>query len=1135
MMIRTYLCVVIAIVLSLLLPAEAVAQRSWDGGNATFVWGDFGNWSPDGDPNGQAISVGNLAAAANDTTLVDAAYSINSLTITNGADVINSTDAGATTEFELIVNGATTISNAGSSITVYGGVPDGLDTDTLTINSGGALGLNSQAAVGTAVVEVDNGALTNNVGGTIFGNGRIDLEDNPVAVTTLLNNEGTLSAGSLGLILIAPATTLQITAVNANARVDLDGTLGGNGIVNVNRNATLDVDVPISDTFGGDLNLSAGATLDIADGWSIDGGTVDVNTPGVIAGTAGPAAHLAGGLFGMSSGTIAINNFSSLEFDAPFNGLGGVINNSGTITVNADVFIQAPVDFNMLGALSKLVVNNSTLQVRTPDFNLDSLGDVGNVTTINNFGFLDLVLGAGADEDFDHVININGGLLAVATTDNTWSLTSSGVINAGGPAVSNISGETFQVSGDVNVAEAARLNVSAATDINGAANVDIAAVGVLDFGTVTYGNAAATYTGAGTLLKGNATISAATTWNVAVVDLDDGSTTLNANLTINANAIDISGDGLDAAGAITIADAAALTVNIAAGGSWAVDPGGMITYNGNAAVNTYLAGSDIIINGTLNHNGNGRTDARLDVGGTVNLAAGAMLDLRGGGLVTENRVIGGTINGPGAIHLESNHVLVGYGTVNANVDFGGISTRFRADDGLLIFNGSLTGATGGSIGTDDDDGILQVTNAWNSSSVLFVELAGGEVRGGTITNDGAGNIRGHGLVSAPVINNSRIDAKFGGTLVVETALNNNDWDGIGGAGSLNAVSADLEVRDNATVLFTGAVSAAEGHSVFANGFELEFQPGSTLSLDNGTYRSTHATDIRGTVAVNAGVPSRLQIDGTTVFENGSSTILTGDLELDNNTTVIQVGADFSGGGALVNLFGRTLRLNDGVNSTDFAVLVQNQGELHLSTTADAGQVTAIDYQQDGTGSLLIKIGGTGLSDFDRLSLTAAAQLAGSVFVSPIAGFVPLLGQTFTIISAPGGVSGSFTHVDQAAAVPDGLFFNVKYSPTLVQLVVVDALPGDYNHNGVVDAADYTVWRDTLGAAVTAFSGADGNGNGVIDQADYDTWKTFFGNTAAPGAGSGALAAAPIAVPEPSSLALVGGLFFFMRRRIRTAG
>jgi hypothetical protein len=40
-----------------------------------------------------------------------------------------------------------------------------------------------------------------------------------------------------------------------------------------------------------------------------------------------------------------------------------------------------------------------------------------------------------------------------------------------------------------------------------------------------------------------------------------------------------------------------------------------------------------------------------------------------------------------------------------------------------------------------------------------------------------------------------------------------------------------------------------------------------------------------------------------------------------------------------------------------------------------------------------------------------------------------------------------------------------------------ALPGDYNQNGVVDAADYTVWRDHYGTPVSPYSGADGDGGG----------------------------------------------------------
>ena len=52
--------------------------------------------------------------------------------------------------------------------------------------------------------------------------------------------------------------------------------------------------------------------------------------------------------------------------------------------------------------------------------------------------------------------------------------------------------------------------------------------------------------------------------------------------------------------------------------------------------------------------------------------------------------------------------------------------------------------------------------------------------------------------------------------------------------------------------------------------------------------------------------------------------------------------------------------------------------------------------------------------------------------------------------------------------------------------------GDYSENGTVDAADYIIWRDTLGSF--ADLRADGDGSGVVDRADYDYWRERFGNS-----------------------------------------
>jgi hypothetical protein len=54
---------------------------------------------------------------------------------------------------------------------------------------------------------------------------------------------------------------------------------------------------------------------------------------------------------------------------------------------------------------------------------------------------------------------------------------------------------------------------------------------------------------------------------------------------------------------------------------------------------------------------------------------------------------------------------------------------------------------------------------------------------------------------------------------------------------------------------------------------------------------------------------------------------------------------------------------------------------------------------------------------------------------------------------------------------------------------------DFNLDGVVDAADYTVWRDNLGVATGALqSTGDANGDGAVDSADYLLWRSDFGQS-----------------------------------------
>jgi hypothetical protein len=102
---------------------------------------------------------------------------------------------------------------------------------------------------------------------------------------------------------------------------------------------------------------------------------------------------------------------------------------------------------------------------------------------------------------------------------------------------------------------------------------------------------------------------------------------------------------------------------------------------------------------------------------------------------------------------------------------------------------------------------------------------------------------------------------------------------------------------------------------------------------------------------------------------------------------------------------------------------------------------------------------------------------------------------------------------------DPTFFATRVFPGLA--------PGDYNADGVVDVADYNVWRSNSGLTSLAKLAADGNGNGVIDAADYVIWRSNL-------SGSGAALAS--AVPEPTSallLTAIAGLLMPHRRRWRS--
>jgi glycerophosphoryl diester phosphodiesterase len=77
--------------------------------------------------------------------------------------------------------------------------------------------------------------------------------------------------------------------------------------------------------------------------------------------------------------------------------------------------------------------------------------------------------------------------------------------------------------------------------------------------------------------------------------------------------------------------------------------------------------------------------------------------------------------------------------------------------------------------------------------------------------------------------------------------------------------------------------------------------------------------------------------------------------------------------------------------------------------------------------------------------------------------------------------------------------------------------GDYSGNEAFDAADYVVWRKSVGQSGSNLI-ADGNGDQQIDADDYDIWQSRFGTAAVNGFGAAgeSITDTALSIPEPAA-------------------
>jgi hypothetical protein len=202
------------------------------------------------------------------------------------------------------------------------------------------------------------------------------------------------------------------------------------------------------------------------------------------------------------------------------------------------------------------------------------------------------------------------------------------------------------------------------------------------------------------------------------------------------------------------------------------------------------------------------------------------------------------------------------------------------------------------------------------------------------------------------------------------------------------------------------------------------------------------------------------------------------------------------------------------------VLVNEAGALTPGGDAVGRTEVLADYLQMSAATYEFGIAGPGPGQHDELVVAGTADFDGQLQIDLLGGFTPALADTFEIVQAgfvP--VSGLANLLTQSTFPSLGrlLDWHVFYEPSLLTLAVVPQLDGDYNADGVVNAADYVVWRNSNGMFGFGLP-ADSNLDGAVNLVDYLIWRLNFGQIA-PGAG----ASFPVAVPEPSTIAMLSAL------------
>ncbi len=1061
----------LALALSLGLAATSeAAVRTWDGGAGTLSWTDANNWSPDGVPTASDDVVIDVPGQTVTITLATGSSTVNTIASNENLQLGGTLTIASTSAISGLVTVTGTLGGAGAvtfngGLTLSGGTLTG--TGLATVPSGATVAFDTGTNSISKILEVA-GSANWTAAGINFSNGTLNILAggvfNASATANLANFGGSSSVNNAGTLNKSGGATTVSVLFNNTGVVNVDGgmlTVAANGT----NSGTFDVDSGAALSFGGNYTHAATALL---------------TGSGTIAFTNGthvlPAGSLAPtGTVSFSGGTVTVNNTipaatidsvigASLVCNAdqtfPNVTISGTLGGSGNVSFPSGLTLAGA---NLTGTGVATVPSGATIAFNTGTNSISKVLEIAGTANwtaaaVNfNSGTLNILAGG--------VFNASA-TANLANFGGSSSVNNAGTLNkSGGATTISI---LFNNTGVVNV-DGGTLAVTGSGTGSGTFDVDSGAT--LSFGGNYTHAATALLTGSGTIAFTNGThvLPAGSLAPTGTVSFSGGSVTLNN--TIPSGTID------SAIGATLLCNASQafpnVTISGTLGGSGNVSfPSGVTLAGANltgAGVATVPSGATIAFSTGAN------TISRvLEIAGTANWTTAAVNFNNG----TLNILAGGVFNALATANLANfggSSSVNNAGTFNKSGGATTISILFNNTGVVNVNGGTLTvSGSGTNAGTVDVHGgatlLFNGNETYTAGSLLTgagtISFAGGThtFPAGSLAPSGTLNFLGGTITINNTIPVNTIANQLFGTVnfnANQTFPNVTLNGAVGGSGNLSFPSgvalagANLSGTGIATVPFGATATLSTGTSTIGRVLEIGGTANwtaSNLNFNNGTINV-----LAGGVFNATGTGTLGNFGGSSAFNNAgtfskSAGATTCSIPFTNSGDVIVSGGSFTSTVGYVQTAGSTI-LNGGTfTKTGTAIALQGGvlggvGTLTGTVAQTGGSIApglspgtltvTGSLTQNATSMLDIELGGlTPGTEHDRLAVSGAATIAGTLRLQFVNGFVPHFGDSFTVLTAS-SVNGTYATID-VVGYPDCVA-SATYTGTSVT-VVIESVP-----------------------------------------------------------------------------------------------